>query len=81
MIAEIDLEKFDFDYWTNNRIKTLLKIANEKTIEDTRTLSLYIGLSYASTHQIISELTEKSLIIKKGRTLTINPEWKTILKQ
>jgi hypothetical protein len=72
----IILEKFDFDYWTNNRIKVLLTIIDRKIIDDVRTLSIITNLNYASTHQIIAEFRLNKLILRGNRTILIHPEWK-----
>jgi hypothetical protein len=71
----IDTQTFDFDFWTRNKVNILRIIDTKKTVEDIRTLSLLAGLSYATTHDIFTQLETCGFIIREGRTIRLAENW------
>jgi hypothetical protein len=62
----IDTETFDFDFWTNNKVKILLLLEDRGRVEDISTLALLARLSYATTHDIFRQLEQTGLHCSEG---------------
>ena len=71
----IDAETFDFDFWTNNKVKVIKILSKGRKIQDIRTLSLLVQLSYATTHDIVTQLERGGYILREDRELRLVENW------
>ena len=78
MIVSVDLKKFDFDFWNNNRVRVLLVLVERGVVDDVNFLSLITGLGYATVHRIVQEFEEKGLVVKNGRSIVLVEKWRDL---
>ena len=75
----IDLETFDFDYWNNSKIAVLNALRKHGKVDNVNMLSMITRLTYSYTWDIVIELQHRKIIVRNGRAIMLNPEWKKIL--
>lgn len=71
----IDLETFDFDFWTNNKVRVLQIVYEQGGVSDIRTLSMLADISYATTYDIFSQLAAGGYLRREGRRVILEDNW------
>lgn len=72
---KIDLEDFNFDFWTGNKVRVVNILFKLEFVDSVSELASIVDLSYSSVRALVLDLQKAGVLKAQGRGLMLAGDW------